>query len=99
MTERINVRWEGQLKSPIKAKLFGDLDRLQVFFAGDSTINFRILIGPELRPVLFHNIDVGVDRDSFSDELKNFFGRRNPIGHDEVANEEAPLRNPIGIHE
>ena len=59
------------LKSAVKVVAPCDLNRLQILFMGDSAIDFRIVMGPVLGPVLVHNIDVGMDGDFFCNESKD----------------------------
>jgi len=91
------VREKGQLKSPVKAEAPCHPNRLPILFLGDSSADFLKLVGPVLGPILFHNVDIGVDRDFFGDETEDLFRRSDSPGHDEVPDEKAPLRNPVGI--
>ncbi len=64
---------------------------------GGPAIDFRIVMGQVLGPVLVHNIDVGIDGDFFRNESKDLFRRSDFPGHDKMPDEEALLGNPVGI--
>ena len=49
------------------------LNRFQIFFVGDTTIDFRIFMGLVFGPILIHDVDIGVNRDLLSNKLENYF--------------------------
>ena len=63
------------LKTPIELVAFRPLNRFQVFFVGDPTVDLRIFMGPIFRPILIHDVDIGVNRNLLGDELQNRFRR------------------------
>ena len=71
-----------------------ELNRLQILFMGGPAIDFRMVMGQVLWPVLVHNIDVGIDGDFFGNESKDLFGRSDPPGHDKMPDEEALFATP-----
>jgi hypothetical protein len=57
----------------MEMKALGYLSGLHIFLMGDPTVDFWMLMGSVFRPVLIHDIDIGVRRDLFSDEPQDCF--------------------------
>ena len=68
------------LKPSIEMKALRPLNRFQIFFMGDPTVDLRIFMGSVFRPILIHDVDIGVNRNLLSDELQNGFRRGHPSG-------------------
>jgi hypothetical protein len=56
-----------------------------------------MLMGFVLWPILVHDVDIGVNRDLFSNELQDGIGGGDPPGHHEMPNEQTSFCNPEGI--
>jgi hypothetical protein len=61
------------LKPPIETVVFSPLNGFHIFLMGDTAIDLRIFMGSVFRPILVHDIDIGVDRNFLCDELEHCF--------------------------
>ena len=64
---------------------------------GNPTVDLSILMGSILRPILVHDVDIGMNGDLLRNELQNGFGRGYPPGHHQVPNQKPSFSNPFRI--
>jgi hypothetical protein len=79
LAETLNLLFEGlnlsedllyfHLKPSVEMKPLSDLNCLHILLMSDSTANLWIMVGLEFRPVLIHDIHIGINGDLLSDEL------------------------------
>ena len=94
----LNRVHDQESESPVELKTFSKLCGLHIFLVRDPSINGNMLTGMILRPILIHDIHIGVDRNFLGNEPENSFGGGDPSGHDQVPNEKTFLGNAMGVH-
>jgi hypothetical protein len=64
---------------------------------GDPTVDLRIFISSVFRPVLIHDVNIGVRGDLLSNKLQNGFRRGHFPRHHQVSDQETSFSNSFGI--
>ena len=63
------------------------VQRLAILFARERAIDLRILTGTPTRPVLIHQVKIGLARHLVGKEREHLVGSRDTAGQHEVAHE------------